>query len=264
MNFGNRKVTNRRWQERPTLYQSQFQLWKKIGAVLAILFLVVLLCVGVWQINKSEMFAIKAVYVHGSLSQVTQDDIIKLSHVKLHDNIFTTSKSEIRKLVARHPWVKTVLVTKDYPDAIHIEITERQPLAILNAGRLFFVDESGEIFKPVQAKEMKSLPVINGWDESFLRDFPHMAAREVKDVLQRIQYLNHQEVFKKDPLAEINWDNVSGMTVMTKEQGLEIYYGQGDIKKTQERLDLFLRSQADKIDRLSRIDVSRGDRIIVR
>jgi cell division septal protein FtsQ len=62
-------------------------------------------------------------------------------------SMFELSAPEIEWLLTDHPWIKNVSVRKRLPDQLHVEIEERQPVALLRReGALEFIDTEGEAF----------------------------------------------------------------------------------------------------------------------
>lgn len=63
------------------------------------------------------------------------------------------------------PWVKRAAVERRFPGAIHVELTERQPLALWQRdGRLVVIDRDGEEIRGVTVERFAELPVMVGDD----------------------------------------------------------------------------------------------------
>jgi cell division protein FtsQ len=72
--------------------------------------------------------------------------------------------------IEAHPWVHTVEVKKKLPDHLIITIKERIPVALLNANKMYLVDEQGEIIDELSTEEPVSLPIITGIDPKNIMD----------------------------------------------------------------------------------------------
>lgn len=61
------------------------------------------------------------------------------------------------------PWVLTATVERRLPRIVHIQLTERQPLALWQfEGRLTVIDQAGAVIDQAQSKAFASLPLLVG------------------------------------------------------------------------------------------------------
>jgi cell division protein FtsQ len=65
----------------------------------------------------------------------------------------------------RLPWVRSATVARRLPDAIHVRLIERRPLALWqNQGRIAVIDQGGEIIAGAEPKAFTRLPLVVGED----------------------------------------------------------------------------------------------------
>lgn len=87
----------------------------------------------------------------GSLNIAKDDSILHIDLVAVHDRI------------ASLPWVQEVRVTRNLPDAVHIELIERHPIAIWQRnGKMVLVDRGGVEITEKDVAEYPDLPLIVG------------------------------------------------------------------------------------------------------
>lgn len=66
------------------------------------------------------------------------------------ENLVLLPLRNIERAIRANPWVATVAIEKELPDRVHIEVTERRPVALMERGdRLVYADEDGRPIAPV-------------------------------------------------------------------------------------------------------------------
>ena len=177
-------------------------------------------------VTQSSYFEARTITVEGN-QRFSKETILKQAGLKLHDNILSVNLNTLRYSLMADPWVAAAEVERELPDAIHIRIKERGPIAIVDLNRparlasqpacqLFYLDEEGEIFKPVESSDKVRVPVVTGLalsdidfnDQSGFRLF-----RAVMEVL-RLSRL-HQNVIPLHALHRIHVDREMGLTLYT-------------------------------------------------
>jgi cell division protein FtsQ len=67
----------------------------------------------------------------------------------------------LKDRVEAHRWVREARVRKVFPSTLKIEITEREPAAVLKAGeKLFLIDRDGVWLEPLAVREEADLPLF--------------------------------------------------------------------------------------------------------
>lgn len=124
-------------------------------------------------VTQSSYFEARTITVQGN-QRFSKETILKQAGLKLHENILAVNLNTLRYRLMAHPWIAAAEVERELPDAIHIRVKERVPIAIVDlnqpvrlasesvSGRLFYLDEDGEIFKPVESSDKVRAPVVTG------------------------------------------------------------------------------------------------------
>jgi cell division protein FtsQ len=179
-------------------------------------------------VTQSSYFEARTITLQGN-QRFSKETILRRAGLKLHDNILSVNLNALRCRLISHPWIAAAEIERELPDVIHIQVKERVPIAIVDlsqparmatheragvAGRLFYLDEGGEIFKPVDPSDKVKVPVVTGLalsdidfnDESRSRLFK--AAMEVLR-LSRV----HQKVIPLHTFERIHVDGQTGLTL---------------------------------------------------
>ncbi|UCD87126.1 MAG: FtsQ-type POTRA domain-containing protein [Desulfobacterales bacterium] len=112
-------------------------------------------------VTQTSYFEAHEITVEGN-KELSKQTVLKQAGLKLHENILAVNLNTIRYRLMAHPWVASAAIERALPDTIHIRVKERVPIAIVDLDRLFYVDERGEIFKPVESSDRVRVPVVTG------------------------------------------------------------------------------------------------------
>lgn len=179
-------------------------------------------------VTQGSYFEARTITVQGN-QRFSKETILKQAGLKLHDNILSVNLNTLRCMLMAHPWIAAAEVERELPDAIHIRVKERIPIAIVDlnrpallagheragiAGRLFYVDEEGEIFKPVESSDKVRVPVVTGLalsDIDFNDESRSRVFRAVIEVLRLSRF--YQNVISLHALERIHVDRETGLTL---------------------------------------------------
>ena len=108
----------------------------------AILWLVLIVGVIV-AIMLSPLFTIKTIEVNNN-EKVSSEEIIKLSEIKINDNMFWKTSSMIKKNVKANPYIDKVFVTRVLPDKLIIKVIERnEDYLLIESNSNYYINNQG-------------------------------------------------------------------------------------------------------------------------
>jgi cell division protein FtsQ len=140
---------------------------------------------GAWLgyrfVTTSSRFAITDITVRGN-HRVPSPDVIAQLGFHAGDNIFTAGLESGLRARRADAWIASAEVHRELPHGIVIDVRERAPVAIVELGGLYLVDDTGHPFKKLAA-EPDELPVITGLDRDAYRADPDGTAATVRDAL---------------------------------------------------------------------------------
>ena len=123
---------------------------------------ILLLFVGtIIFILTTPMFNIKKINING-IEQLTEEQILSLSGLKLNENIFKNLKSKISDNIKQNPYAESVTIKRKLPDTLEITIKERQKSYMLKfVNGYVYIDTQGYILEISENK--LELPIISGY-----------------------------------------------------------------------------------------------------
>src|SRR4030042_6577775 len=136
--------------------------FKKI-AVFAFIFLnIMVMYIFIDAHAISLIFPLKHVVVIGN-THLTDDELKILAGINLNESLIAISNKQVSQNLLKAPWIKSVSVRKELPEALALTIEEAAPFALLDMnGHLFLVDERGKLLEELEGDSIPFLPVITG------------------------------------------------------------------------------------------------------
>lgn len=136
----------------------------RLAAWIVAIMLIALPVVGVLQgWFASARWPVRELQVHATFRHVSADAVRAAVKPKLAAGFFAIDLAQVRDAVAALPWVAGVEVSKRWPDALDISVTEIQPVARWGDGAL--LGRGGRIFKVPNADVVHGLPRFNAPDD---------------------------------------------------------------------------------------------------
>ena len=107
-------------------------------------------------------FGIENVKIAGQ-SQTSEIDVLNALDIGTYPSLLTLDVEAAKARIEALPWVKQATLRKLYPDAVDIEIVERDPYAVWEHGAdTSLVDQSGKVITDTVSDRFASLPRVVG------------------------------------------------------------------------------------------------------
>jgi cell division protein FtsQ len=198
------------------------------------------------------------------LKRLSREEVIGLAGVKPGDDMLGLRLRRIGEQLAKNPWVEKVRVRRYFPHVLAIEVTEREPIAVVNMGYLYYLDKNGEIFKPLNEGDRLDYPVLTGITEEDLGKDQAGSREMLKRVRDLIALLNSRQVFRLEDVSEIHYDKGYGFTLFTAQGGVPVKLGNDGFEEKLTRLARIYQDLQSQMGSLVYIDLDFNDRIIVK
>ena len=116
---------------------------------------------------QSRLFNIKKIKITGT-NQTVKEEILELADISCNKNIFQINLFTAKKLIASHPWIKSVSIKRNLDCELLISVIEERPIAIVQIENLadILINAKGKPFKEYNPGKdsINNLPVITGVD----------------------------------------------------------------------------------------------------
>jgi hypothetical protein len=136
--------------------------------VLAAFLVLIAVGFGVVRAMNSSLFKLKNIVVE-PISEgypLTQAQILQMAKVQMgNQSLFDFKMQPIESRLVKNPWVKGVVIGKQFPDTLSLKVVERQPIALLNEsrGKVVYLEADGTVFEDSSIVYAKDLPILQGF-----------------------------------------------------------------------------------------------------
>jgi cell division protein FtsQ len=112
-------------------------------------------------LTQCDYFKAHSLTIDG-IHRLTQKEIVEQAGISKDVNVLAVNLSIVRKRLMAHPWIAEAEVRREIPSGLLIRIKEQRPLAIVDLGNKYMINEQGRIFKEWTAADPETLPLISG------------------------------------------------------------------------------------------------------
>jgi hypothetical protein len=126
------------------------------------------LCFGLYQAAHSSLFLLRSVNVTALSSgyPVSSEKVLDLAKVPVGKlSLFDLNMEPIEARLMRNPWIKGIVVGKQFPGTLSLTVVERNPVALLTEtnGRVLYLEKDGTTFEDQSLNYAKDLPIFTGF-----------------------------------------------------------------------------------------------------
>jgi cell division protein FtsQ len=181
---------------------------------------------------NNPYFSVREIQVRGG-GKVGGSEIVAMAGLRHGMNLWNVDAAAIEHKLLRHPSVRRVLVRREFPRRIVIDVEERQPRALVALGKLYYVDSDGFLFKEVGEGEKADFPLLTGLRaDDLLAGGPALRRR-----LQEAMSLG--ELMQRDArkLSEIHFEAADRLVLYVSGQPIALRMGWGDWQNKIERMN---------------------------
>lgn len=239
-------------------------------------------------VTQCRYFELKQISVSGT-DRISEERILRQAAVSPGMNALSVNLSLVRKRLLAHPWISEAAIRRVIPSGLRISIQEHQPLAILDLGRRFLIDDSGKIFKELDRNDPRDLPIIAGlgYSDLDLDAAPYLPALRSSEAIAATAFEKspvHSSIYKaavnvlllarrqaavlpNGHIRSIQVDREIGVTIHTFDRTQTIQMGFNDYARKldvlKSILDFTENTDAWRWGEIESIDLKNPDRVVV-
>jgi len=193
--------------------------------------------------------------------------ISSLMNVPLKSPMYDLNVYDVRERILQQPFVKSVCVNRIFPDAIHVQISERDPIAIINTGQLRYIDQDGFLLPQIETAVKLDLPIISrivGLENAQVGEI--ISNTELTEAIGLLQTAQKIDTAIYHSISEVNMNNGKDIILYSTEVGVPILVGREDYGKKlilfQTFWSNFVKSQ--NAEKLQYIDLRFKEQVVVK
>jgi cell division protein FtsQ len=208
-------------------------------------------CIGLYS---SPLFTITNVEVAGA-QHISAAVVRALAKVPADATLIRFPADAVAERVAADPWVASVTVSRVFPSGMRIRITERVPVAVVDAGAaMWLVDGSGMVIAKPSASASGTIPVVRDVPGLDLKPGRRTVSEPLLNALAVLAGIGRPIVAMTTSMSA---PTVDGATLVTADR-VEIVVGQAVDLGT--KAELALRILSEQKGKVVSIDVRVTDR----
>lgn len=196
---------------------------------------------------SGHYFQLDEVEVSG-LERVERSALLERADLDENLNIFDVDAERAAVAIESHPWIRSAQVERRLPDQVVVSVEEYEPAAVLVDDGYNLVDAQGTVFKELSTEEARQglldLPLVTGIDLKSVH--PDELRRQLLEALNIVEMYRERGLSEWQPLSEVHFDSVLGVSIVTAETGTEIRLGQGRYRERLERLEVVQSSLVER------------------
>ncbi|MBI5448466.1 MAG: FtsQ-type POTRA domain-containing protein [Gammaproteobacteria bacterium] len=125
------------------------------------LFLICFSFFAVWlKLHDPHLLPIKVVTLEGDYPHLDPKVLQRTIDPFTRSNFFTVDLVGLRERLLQFPWLQSVSISREWPNRLHIQLKEQQPIAIWNDSAL--LNNEGHLFNASKNKLTTALPHLRG------------------------------------------------------------------------------------------------------
>ena len=126
-------------------------------------------------VTQCDYFRATTVAIEGN-QRLSSKQVAEQARLAEGMNILALNLTVARKRLLSHPWIAEAEILREIPSGLTIRIQEHVPLAIVDLGHKFLINEKGAIFKTWTGSDPAHLPVVTGLQMSDVTTYDKRAA----------------------------------------------------------------------------------------
>ena len=208
---------------------------------------------------ENPYFSVREIQVRGG-ERFGGREIVALAGLKNGMNMWRIEPTTIERKIAKHAWVRRVMVRREFPRRVVIAIEERIPKAIVALGKLYYVDSDGLVFKEVGEGEDVGFPLLTGLRAEELMSSDPAVRRKIQDAIRLGDLMGKHSHM----LSEIHFEAADRLVLYTTAYPVALHMGWGDWETKLEHVERVLKLWKGHEARLLALDASFRDQVVAR
>ena len=255
---------NRHHRKKSVGIRDRVIIFLKIMLALSVMPVVSLICIfGYDCLTQSDYFRAKTIVVEGN-QILSEDEVIKDTLIKPGDNILSVNLSMVRKQLMANSWIAEAEVARKIPSGIILRIKEHKPIAVIDLGKKFLLNEDGEIFKEKTATDTESLPLVKGLKFSDLSLSDVKRSPSFNAVMTVLKLGRKPEsILPNSSITQINVDREIGLTVFAFDKTIKLGYNNYPDKYERLEKVFYLAKNGPDFSDFETVDLNNLSRIVI-
>jgi cell division protein FtsQ len=219
--------------------------WLKatVGFILslgAIVFLSAALAHSYYALLDAPWFRVEEVAIIG-LKHLKEDEILNTLMIPPDASLLNLKSGQLAKRLEALPWLESSSVQLTLPNRIVVEITEREPLAVIHTEDFYLIDTDGKVVSRASPEQKQDFLLVEGFSGQKFKEgdaVPPEALKGLKALLSALEQSKHW--LPRNSILECRWNTETGYALYLARNSIAIQLGWDDFKQKLDHLQRIL------------------------
>jgi cell division protein FtsQ len=210
--------------------------WLKamVGFILSlgvVLFLSAALAHSYYALIEAPWFRVQEVAIIG-LKHIKEDEILNVLMIPSDVSLLNLKSAQLAKRLEALPWLESSSVQLSLPNRIVVEVTEREPLAVIHAEDFYLIDTEGRLVSRSTADQRQDFLLLEGLSGRNLKEgdaLPPDALKGLKALLSALEESQHW--LPLNSILECRWNEETGFALRLAKNTVSIQLGWDNFKQ---------------------------------
>jgi cell division protein FtsQ len=189
-------------------------------------------------LETSPRFSVRTIEIRGNV-RTGQEEIRRLSRLREGMRMLDIKPAQAEKAILANCWIRQARISRRFPDKVIVTVTERAPIALVNVGRIFYIDDEG-VELPLFPGTYSDMPLISGIADSVDKRIPRTAVARIVSLMSAANSID-KSLMKL--VSQIDFSNKSFVRIKLENNPLLIEiddrYSEVQWKRFQELVEAF-------------------------
>jgi cell division septal protein FtsQ len=239
---------------------------KRWGIYLMIPLVITIIVIVVFSWRWRDALGLQHIVINGNRIIPTQQ-ILTLMDIPFKSPLYKVDIYDVRQRILQQPFVKMVCINRHFPDAIHAQIVEREPIATVNTSQLRYVDEEALLLPQIETAVQLDLPIISridGLEKAHIGEV--ISSPELSEAIKLLQTAQRIDTAIYHLISEVNMNSGKDIILFSTDVGVPVLIGRGEYEKKlilfQSFWNNFVKSQ--NTNKLQYIDLRFNEQVVVK
>lgn len=225
-------------------------------------FIVLCLLAGEWRTSlRVERIEIDGAHI------LPHDLLLAAVKVPKQSLLDTVDLYHIKRRLQEQPFIRSVTVSRLYPDALRIELTERQPIAFIGTSHLQYIDTAAVLLPAIETAVTLDLPIITGIPDLKNAEVgTRLSNSEVRTAIELLQTALVVDSSLYRFISEVYMNNGQDIVLTTTEPPVSIIVGREDFLKKLLIFQTFWGQfvKSEDVQKVKHFDLRYNDQVVVK
>jgi cell division protein FtsQ len=237
--------------------------WLMVGMVVG----AALVAGGVWWAAQQPLpefsyFQVNEIQIRGN-DHVATEEVLSRLGLQEPVNILQLDMEELAGRIMAHPWIRSASIQRHPPLRLIVTVEERQPVALLSAGKTYLLSADAVILEEVEGPPAQDLPTLRTQWRAKYRAGEHLDEPRILRGLELLEVLRKAPPLQQAQVKEVTAEADGNYIVHLAGEGAILRLSVAAALPQLHRLDVALGRRGQRLENFAYVDLRFPERVIL-